>query len=169
MFNARSGLSIVIVLTGLLLSATACTSPNSSVSPPPTADPAINITEAETTYGAITQQKTFNQCSAAGPLKAEVHFSESSAQGAQQQLVLKVGASAEVGLSALAKVKIEGALEQHFAFTYMNTAEHQESVTLEVPAHKNQAYIITWREARRTGSIQYQENGAAHSVDYSYR
>jgi hypothetical protein len=168
MFHARSSISIII-LTGLIFLATACTSSSSSVSPLPTAALAINITENETTYGEITQHKAFNQCNATGPLKAEVYFSESSAQDAQQELVLKAGATGEVGLSALAKLKVEGALEQHFGFRDGTSAEHQESVTLEVPPHKNQAYTLTWREARRTGSLQYQENGETHTIDYSYR
>ena len=149
MFNARSGIAVVIVFTCLALLSVACAPQKPIISPVPTTTSAINITEKETTYGEITQRKAFNQCNSTSSLKAEVHFSESSAQEAQQELVLKAGVSGEAGISALAKLKIEGALEQHFSFSQTDIAEHQESVTLEVPPNTYQEYTLTWRETRR--------------------
>lgn len=46
---------------------------------------------------------------------------------------------------------------------------HSESANIEVPAHTQQEYTIIWQETRRTGTVEYIENGQSKSTDYSYR
>ena len=164
--------SRIVFLIAVLFGLSGCGTPPTSLSqitPVPSGVDVMKITETDTVNGEITQIKTFNQCDSASPFKAQVQFSSSSSQSTQQELVLKGSVTGEAGISALAKVKIEGAIEQHFASSSTSGQDHQETVALEVPAHSQQEYTIVWRETRREGSIQYQENGETKSVDFSYR
>ena len=165
-------ISNVIILSGLLLLAPACgpePRPISQITPVPPGVEVVNIMEAETVNSEITQRKTFNQCDSASPFRAQIQFSESSSQANQQELVLKASAAAEAGISQLAKLKLEGAIEQHFASSSASGQGHQEGVVIEVPPRTQQEYTIIWREIRREGTVQYVENGESKAIDYSYR
>lgn len=164
--------TIITILSSLLLLASACGAepkPISQVTPIPEGVEVVSITEAETATSEITQRKAFNQCDSASPFKAQIQFSDSSSQANQQALVLKVGAGGEVGISQVAKLKLEGALEQHFSSSITRGQAHQEAVVIEVPPYTQQEYTIVWRETRRTGAVQYRESGTSRTANYSYR
>jgi hypothetical protein len=127
-----------------------------------------NIVEGDFVTSEITQTKSFNQCNSGSPFKAEVQFSESSGQVVQRELVLSAGMGGELGLSAVAKVQLQGAVEQHYSSTSSSNQGHQEGVNIEVPAHTQQEYTIVWRESRREGTVEFLENGEAKTVNYSY-
>lgn len=128
-----------------------------------------NITEGKLVTGEITQVKSFNQCNSGSPFKAQVQFSDSSGQTAQKALTLSGGAGGEAGLSAVAKVQLQGAVEAHFSTTNTSSQGHQEEASFEVPAYTHQEYTIIWRESRREGIIEYVENGETNTANYSYR
>lgn len=166
--NTRRSIFTSMALTMLLITVVAC-------SPSPAAPAAsntieiTNITEGSLVTGEIIQTKAFDQCDSGSAFKAQVQFSESSGQSTQKELVLSGGVGGELGVSAVAKVQLQGAVEQHFSSSTTSGQGHQESVDIEVPAHTQQEYTIVWRESRREGTIEYNENGAAKSVNYSYR
>jgi hypothetical protein len=161
-----------ISLVILLMLTTACTPRPESISQvtsPPANVTVTNISEGEAISSEITQHKTFNQCDSASSFSAEIRFGDSSSQGSQQALVLKGVIGGEIGVSQLAKIALEGAIEQHFSSSLARGQEHQESVIIEIPNRTQQEYTIVWRESRREGTIQYIENGETNSVNYSYR
>ncbi len=142
-------------LGALLLFVSACgpkVNPLSGVTSIPEGVEVVGVTEAETLSSEITQHKVFNQCNSASSFEAQIQFSDSSSQGNQRILVLKAGAGGEADVPAVAKVKLEGAIEQHFASSISTGEGHQEAVTIEVPPHTQQEYTIVWRETRRTGA-----------------
>lgn len=164
--------STLFFLGILLILSSACggePSPEPQITPLPSGVHILNINEVDTVTSEITQKKIFNQCDSASPFRAQVEFSDSSGQASQQQLVLKGGASGEVGISAAAKIELETAIEQHFASSVSSNQEHQESVTIEVPPYIQQEYTIVWRETKREGVVEYEENGERKIASYSYR
>jgi hypothetical protein len=164
--------SAFIILGSVLLVATRCgpqPEPMSQSTPIPSGLEVVNISEENTVTNEITQYKTFNQCDSASPFKAQIQFSQSGSQEAQQELVLGAGAGGEVGISEIAKVAIEGKVEQHFRGSTIKQQGHEESVAIEVPPRTQQEYTIVWRESRREGTVQYTENGESKTASYSYR
>jgi len=161
-----------LILVGTLTLITSCTTqpePIAQLTPVPSGVEVINITEEETVASEIIQQKTFNQCDSASPLRAQIKFSQSDNRESQRELVLGGKVSGEVGVSPVAKVTLEGAVEQHFASGISRSQGHEESVAIEVPSHTQQEYTIIWREIRREGTIEYIENGQTKTTEYSYR
>jgi hypothetical protein len=138
--------------------------------PIPTDVEIMGISDKDTlVVSEILQIKTFNQCESASPFRAQVQFSQSDSKMAQQELVLKATGGGEVGLSAVVKAKIEGAVEQHFVSSQTSGQAHSENVSIEVQAGTHQEYTILWRESRREGTVEFKENGETKSVNYSYR
>jgi len=144
--------------------------PMLETTPIPTDVEILGISDKDTlVVSEILQIKTFNQCESASPFRAQVQFSQSDSKMAQQELVLKATGGGEVGLSAVVKAKIEGAIEQHFVSSQTSGQEHSENVSIEVQAGTHQEYTILWRESRREGTVEFKENGEIKSVNYSYR
>lgn len=158
--------SIIFML--LLMTITAC-APKSPTAPSRGDFEVTNISEGELVEGKIVQSKTFDQCDSGSPFKANIQFSESSNQSSQKELVLSGEVGGELGLSQVAKVQIQGAVEEHFSSTTSSGQGHQEGVDIEVPAYTKQEYTIVWRELRREGTIEYKENEETKSVNYTYR
>lgn len=129
----------------------------------------VNITESQTVENQLTQVKVFNQCDSTSPFRADIQFSDSSSQASQRELVLTGSAGGEIGLPAAIRATLGVAIEQHFTSIVENSTVHGESVSIEVPAHKQQEYHIVWRESRREGTVQYTENGETKTANYSYR
>jgi len=172
MQRLRLRISATIVLVNVLLLTTHCGKQPESISqstPVPSGVEVINITDEETVTSEITQHKTFNQCDSASPFKARIQFSQSSGQETQRELILGASLGGEAGVSELAKVTIEGKIEQHFAASRSSQQGHEESVEIEVPSRTQQEYTIVWRESRREGTVQYIEDGESKTVNYSYR
>lgn len=149
----------------LVISIAAC----DSTQTPPAKAQITNITENELVTGQITQTKTFNQCDSSSVFKTEVQFSDSSAQTNQQQLVLGAEVTGGGEIPGAVKLEIKGSVEKHFSETLQQGQSHFESASIEVPAHTQQEYTINWRETRRTGAVEYVENGETKSISYSYR
>lgn len=158
---------------GILLAFISSCSPQptliSQITPVPSGVSITSVTEANTVTSEITQHKSFNQCDSASPFKAQIQFGDTSGQTSQQELVIKGTISGEAGLSEIAKLTLEGAIEQHFASSSSRSQGHQEGVAIEVPPHIQQEYTIVWRDTRREGTVEYKENGEAKTVNYSYR
>jgi hypothetical protein len=168
--------SHLLVFAIIIVTLSACGSegsqPISQSTPIPVGVQVTNIIEENTLTSEIIQQKIFDQCDAASSFKAQVEFNQSSSQGEQKELVVKAVASGETGTGDLlpgVKVKIEGAVEQHFASSKTTGQGHQESVGIEVPPRTLQKYTIIWQETRREGMLEYLENGEIKTASYSYR
>lgn len=127
------------------------------------------ITESDLVEGQITQTKTFNQCDSANPIKLEIQFGDNVSETSQQELVLGGKITGGADIPTIAKLEIEGSLEQHFASSKSSGSNHQESVGIEIPAFTRQEYTIVWKETRREGTVEYTENGEAKATDFSYR
>jgi hypothetical protein len=138
-------------------------------------EPASNAFEIKsvnaggTTTNEITQTKVFDQCQSASPLKAEISFNELSSTQTGEQLVLGGSLGGEFGLSAAAKVTIEGSIQKYYSEQRGQSFGHQESINIEVPAHTKQQYEIVWTEFRQKGSVEFSENGEDKSIEYNYR
>jgi hypothetical protein len=159
-------LGTVIITVSILLAACA---PATATPAPSKAIEVKNITEIDQVAAPIIQKKQYDQCDSASPLKTEIKFSESSSEAKQKELVLSAGASSEIGISAVAKVELEGSVQQRFSSVNTTSKDYQEVLSIEVPARTHQEYTITWRETRREGTIEYVENGVNKSANYSYR
>lgn len=127
----------LIVLSVFLLLTARCggeqPTPISKSTPVPEGVEVTNIHEEETVTNKLTQHKTFNQCNSASPFNAKVRFSQSSNEQTQKKLVLGAKTGGEVGVSAVAKVALEGKIEQHFLSATTSGQAHEESVEIEVP------------------------------------
>jgi len=138
--------------------------------PTPQAQVAVTkITESDLVTAEITQVKTFNQCDSANPIKLEIQFGDNVSETSQQELVLGAAITGGANVSGLAKLEIQGSVEQHFASSKSSGSNHQESVGIEIPAFTRQEYTIIWKETRRQGTVEYTENGEAKTTDFSYR
>lgn len=136
----------------------------------PMTDIQVNtVTENELVTGEIQQIKLFNQCDSSSVFKSDVQFSDSSSRGTQQQLTLGAEITGGVELPSAVKVQITGSIQKHFSESQSQAQSHQESASIEVPAHTQQEYAIIWRETRRNGTVEYTEAGQAKTIDYSYR
>lgn len=135
----------------------------------PTQVVVTKITESDLVEGQITQTKTFNQCDSANPIKLEIQFGDNVSETSQQELVLGGKITGGADIPTIAKLEIEGSLEQHFASSKSSGSNHQESVGIEIPAFTRQEYTIVWKETRREGTVEYTENGEAKATDFSYR
>lgn len=147
---------------------------STSCQPAPTQAPTddvqvTNITANEIITGQMEQIKTFNQCESSSAFKAEVQFSNNSAQTNQQQLVLGVELTGGIELPTGVKAEISGSIQKHFTETNTQGQSHFESASIEVPAYTQQIYTIVWQETRSSGTVTYMENGQTKSTDYSYR
>lgn len=127
------------------------------------------ITESDLVEGQITQTKAFNQCDSANPIKLEIQFGDNVSETSQQELVLGGKIAGGADIPTIAKLEIEGSLEQHFASSKSSGSNHQESVGIEIPAFTRQEYTIVWKETRREGTVEYTEDGEAKVTDFSYR
>lgn len=136
---------------------------------PPAQVVVTNITESNLVEGQITQTKTFNQCDSANPIKLEIQFGDNVSATSQQELVLGGKIAGGADIPTIAKLEIEGSLEQHFASSKSSGSNHQESVGIEIPAFTRQEYTIVWKETRREGTVEYTENGEAKVTEFSYR
>lgn len=128
-----------------------------------------NIIENDLVIGQIEQKKSFDQCESGSSVSATIQFSETSGQTSQKALTLIGGGGVEVGLDKPAELKLEGAVQEYFSVTKQESHGTQESITIEVPARTRQEYTIIWREIRRTGTIEYLENGEPKFINFSYR
>jgi hypothetical protein len=136
----------------------------------PSADVQVtDVTENDLVTGEINQTKTFDQCGSSSIFKTEVQFSDNSAKTNQSQLVLGAEITGGATLPSALKLEIKGSIEKHFSETLQQGQGHFESVSIEVPAYTKQEYTITWQETRRTGTVEYVENGGTKSIAYSYR
>jgi len=145
-----------------------------SCQPAPTQTPTANVQvtnviENEIVTGEIKQTKSFNQCESSSVFKSDVQFSDSSSRTDQQQLMLGAEISGGVELPSTVKVQITGSIQKHFTETQGQSQGHTESANIEVPAHTQQEYTITWRETRRNGMVEYVEAGETKTTEYSYR
>jgi hypothetical protein len=169
--NRRITSTIYLLLLVISVTLTRCTPASISTPTLSTTDDITitNLVENPQMEAQIIQTKVYDQCESASPLKAQIQFSESNTSSQQKELVMSAGVSGEVGLSVAAKVEIQGSIEQHFAS--INTAEkgYQEVIEIDIPARTKQEYQFIWKETRSEGTIEYAENGATKSVDYSYR
>jgi len=156
----------IIMLVVLL---TACGKSTTETPIPSTTIQVLNITENDIEIGQITQTKSFNQCEADGPISATIQFSESSGQTSQKALTLSGTSGIQVGLEKVAEIKLEGAVEEHFSVTRDESHGTSESISFQVPARTRQEYTIIWKEIRRTGTIEYLENGENKYINFSYR
>ncbi|MEP7137958.1 MAG: hypothetical protein ABI904_23770 [Chloroflexota bacterium] len=130
----------------------------------------INITENNILKGQITQTRFFDQCDAAGPITTIVQFSENSSQSSQKELVISAGGEAGATIPGdIVSLKLQGAIEEHFAVTRASGSGYQESVQITIPDHTQQESTIVWQETRREGTITYIENGETKYANYSYR
>lgn len=163
----------LVSLISVLLLGTHCTknqpTPISMTTPLPAKVEVINIQEANTISNMITQQKEFDHCASASPLKASIRFSRSSSQEVQNELVLKGKLGGEAAIvPEIVKITLEGEIEKHFGSTQSDGSGHEETVEIEVPGHSKQRYTIVWEEKRREGTVEYVENGEIKSLEYSY-
>lgn len=129
----------------------------------------VNITDTGVTESQIVQTKIFDQCESASVLKAEVQFSKSNEQESSKELVINGGIEGEVAIPFTAKAQLEGGVETHLKSLNKETIGHQESALIEIPAHAQQEYAITWREIYRQGEISYVEDGQTKVATFSAR
>lgn len=129
----------------------------------------IEIIEEDEVTNELVQTKQFDQRDSTAPLGAEITFSRTSGQMSEQEVVLKASVGDEVGVSAIAKVTIEGGLELHYKRAAESVEGHQETLKVTVPAGYWQEYTIVWREIRRLGSVKYMEGGVEKTAKYDYR
>jgi hypothetical protein len=163
---ARSSRSIALALCLAIL--IAC----KPVDPTPIAQSKVevnSITTDSTTTGQIIQTKTYDQCNANSAFNSQVTFGDNASESTQKELTLTEGGGAEASLPAVAKVKVEAAVQEQFSVIKAINNSHQESVTINVPAHTRQEYTIIWRETRHAGTIHYTVDGVPKFVNYSYR
>lgn len=158
-------------ICGILILVSGCGS-NRYAMQPASDDVEVVVTGAtvqDTVTEEVVQPVAFDQCQSGSPFKANIKFSQSSGQEQQDKVVVTLGAGAEVGLSEVAKAKVQGTLERHLVSIESTSAGREESVEIEVPAHTRQQYTITWRVTKRTGQMKYTTGGTAGVADYSYR
>jgi len=162
--NKRKSIFLIAVLA---INSAAC---QPSSAPTPTTDTRVtNVSENNLITGEIEQIKTFDQCESSSAFKTEIQFSNNSAKTSQQQLVLGAEVTGGVELPTGVKAEISGSIQKHFSDTQIQGQSHFESASIEVPAHTQQVYKITWQETRSSGTVTYIENGETKSMDYSYR
>jgi len=163
--SIEKSIKSAFVMMILIISIAACNS-----TPTPSANTqVVNITESELVTGQITQTKIFNQCDSSSFIRTEVQFSDSSTQTNQQQLILGAEITGGGEISGAVKLEIKGSIQKHFSEALQQGQMHSESANIEVPAHTRQEYTIIWQETRRTGTVEYIENGQSKSTNYSYR
>lgn len=113
--NARTSLALCIMLLIFSMSVAAC-GPVSTPTPVPSKNIEIaNVVENPEVEGQVIQIKVYNQCESASSLKTQIQFSESSTASKQKELVISAGVSGEVAVSAVAKVELQGSVEERFA------------------------------------------------------
>jgi hypothetical protein len=160
---------IITVSASIVILISACGLPPSTPSTGNDAFQVKSVNAGKTTTNEITQTKVFDQCQSASPLKAEISFNELSSTQTGEQLVIGGSLGGELGLSAAAKVTIEGSIQKHYSQQQGQSFGHQESINIEVPANTKQQYEIVWTEYRQNGSVEYSENGEDKSIEYNYR
>lgn len=163
---------ICLVLIAVLL--TGCKMPAQPEQPEQTASvpdgvQVVEVSEEETVQREIIQKKEFDQCASKSSFKAEITFSDQSSQESSQALVLKGTLGGELGLSQVAKVTLEGAVEKHFGTVEVEIDGREEKVVIDVPGSTRQEYTLVWRESRREGAVRYIEDGQEKEAQYSYR
>ena len=129
----------------------------------------VNIIENELVVGQIEQKKTFDQCQSSSPLNATIQFSETTGKTSQKSLTLTGSGGMEVGLDKVGELKIEGSVQEYFSVTKEESQGVLQSISIQVPARTRQEYTIIWQETRRTGTIEYMENGERKFIDFSLR
>lgn len=166
--NTKKSLKFICVFVMVSVWLVAC---QPSPTPIPSKDiENINITENNILTGQITQTRFFDQCDAAGPITTTVQFSENSSQSSQKELVISAGGEAGAAIPGdIVNLKLQGAIEEHFAVTRASGSGYQESVQITIPDHTQQESTIVWQETRREGTITYTENGETKYANYSYR
>ena len=172
MQRLKPALPVFLFFGAILVLTASCSpmaEPMSQATPVPPEVLVLKITEEETVLSEVTQHQAFDQCGASSAFETEAEFSQSEGREAQQKLVLGGSLGGELGVSAVAKVKLEASLEQHFASLIIHEKGYRASVKIEVPPHTKQEYTLVWNEIRRKGTIQYLETGMAKTVDYNYR
>lgn len=160
------------VLMVIIMTLSACIGSPANPSSAPSTDgqfQIISINEGDIVSNEITQTKVFDQCESASSIKAEISFNEIASSETGEQLVLGGSLGGEYGLSAVAKVNIEGSIQKYYSSKQGQSFGHQESISIEIPPNTKQQYDITWTEYRRLGSVDYSENGQNNSIEYNYR
>jgi hypothetical protein len=163
---------VLVVLSGTLLLTTRCGStPESMVkeTPVPPGVQVVNIAVKEDVVKELIQVKVFDQCAASSPFRPDVHFSQAESETSGEELVVKGQAGGEVGLSEVAKLQIGAEVEKKFASSRNVTYAYSEGGGIEVPPHTRQEYTLIWKEMRRTGTVEFVEEGVAKTADYEYR
>jgi hypothetical protein len=163
---------VVMMLSGMLLLTTRCGStPESLVkqTPVPPGVQVVNISVKEDVVKELTQVKVFDQCAASSPFRPEVRFSQAESETSGQELVVKGQIGGEVGLSEVAKLQIGAEVEKKFASSRNVTYAYSEGGGIEVPPHTRQEYTLVWKEMRRTGTVEFVEEGASKTAEYEYR
>jgi len=128
-----------------------------------------SVNAGNITTNQITQTKVFDQCQSSSPLNAQIAFNEIASTETGQQLVLGGSLGGEVGLSAAAKLTVQGSIQQYYSNKQGQSSGHQESISIEIPPKTKQQYNIIWTEYRQQGSVDYSENGQNKSVGYDFR
>jgi hypothetical protein len=165
--KAKKMLAVGITVISALIIISAC-SP-SGATPEEQGDVAVTeITDAEI-VDEIVQTRLYNQCDSPNPLKVRMQFSESISEAKQSELTLAGKVGGEVNISPVVKAQLEASVQQKFASIYTAENGYQLTFDFEVPAQTHQEFTLIWRETRREGAINYQENGEEKSADFSYR
>lgn len=128
----------------------------------------INIIETNQTTSQIEQTKiVLKPCEWSGiPDASTISFSDAGLDNTQKDVVITADGA---DISTLARNKLQLAVEEYFALNNTTNQGRTESLEIEVPAQTQKEYKIIWNETRRQGTIEYSEDGASKSANYSYR
>lgn len=142
--------------------------------PPATTPPSMgveiqNIEEGEAISLDLKQVKRYDQCDSDSVLKTQIQFSQSDTDAKTKELTLGAKVSGGADISGVAKVQLEGSIQDRFASVNTTSKGYNEVLQIEIPAHTFLEYTIIGRESRQEGTIEYTENGEPKKVDYSYR
>ena len=160
-------LATSLILLATILSACEPQTPETQV--PPSTITVVKITENDMITGQITQTKTYDLCESESSATALIQFSEFSSQTSQKALTLSESGGGQIEIEKIVELKLEGSVQEYFSVTKQESQGTLESITFTVPAHTHKEYSIIWKETRRTGSIEYLENGQRKFVNFSYR
>jgi hypothetical protein len=160
----------LVILATLTLIFTSCSQQPPTAAPAPAQEIEIkNINTKDSLVAPIVQTKRYDQCDSDGPLRTQIQFNQGESDTRQDELTLGAKVSGSADISAVAKIELEGSIQQRFASINTTSKGYQEVLQIEIPARTHLEYTLTWKETRQEGSIEYVENGETRTVDYSYR
>jgi len=165
----KPSLKAITALIAMVMFLSACGTPQSAPSSGDNSIQVINVNEGNTVANEFTQTKAFDQCQSSSPLQATISFNDVANTETGEQLILGGKLGGELGLSAVAKVNIEGSIQKYYSSKQGQSFGHQESINIQIPANTKQEYNIVWTEYRQQGTVDYSESGQNKSVEYNYR